>query len=126
MTQTATNEHALPGIEPFCERPTLEPPLRWDRWRITLKLEILAKEGISFDILQEAPQTTSLSLQNKFMKKRYSTARSKGREIVEYVMRNSKTPGSTSVRKSKQRESCAATDRGNFAITRPSCLHSLF
>ena len=29
--------------------------MRWERWRIILKLAILAKEGISINILQEAP-----------------------------------------------------------------------
>ena len=53
--QSATKERALLGIEPFWEKPTLEPPLRWDRWQIMLKLAIMAKEGISIDILLEDP-----------------------------------------------------------------------
>ena len=56
MAQSATKERALLGIEPFWEKPTLEPPLRWDRWQIMLKLAIMAKEGISIDILLEDPQ----------------------------------------------------------------------
>ena len=55
MAQSATKERALLGIEPFWEKPTLEPPLRWDRWQILLKLAIMAKEGISFNILLEDP-----------------------------------------------------------------------
>ena len=55
MAQSATKERALLGIEPFWEKPTLEPPLRWDRWQIMLKLAIMAKEGISIDILLEDP-----------------------------------------------------------------------
>ena len=51
MAQSATKERALLGIEPFWEKPTLEPPLRWDRSQIMLKLAIMAKEGISIDIL---------------------------------------------------------------------------
>ena len=35
--------------------PPLEPPLRWDRWQIMLKLAIMAKEGISIDTLFEDP-----------------------------------------------------------------------
>ena len=50
MAQSATKERALLGVEPFWEKPTLEPPLRWDRWQIMLKLAIMAKEGISIDI----------------------------------------------------------------------------
>ena len=52
MAQSETKEGAFLGIEPF--RPTLEPPLRLEHWRIILKLAILAKEGISIDILREA------------------------------------------------------------------------
>ena len=54
-TQSATKERALLRIEPFGEKPTLEPPLRWDRWQIMQKLAIMAKEGISIDILLEDP-----------------------------------------------------------------------
>ena len=55
MAQSATKERALLGIEPFWEKPTLEPPLRWDRWQIMLKLAMMVKEGISIDILLEDP-----------------------------------------------------------------------
>ena len=55
MAQSATKERALLGIQPFWEKPTLEPPLRWDRWQIMLKLAIMAKEGISINILLEGP-----------------------------------------------------------------------
>ena len=51
MAQSAPKERALLGIEPFWDKPTLEPPLRWDRWQIMLKLDIMAKEGISIDTL---------------------------------------------------------------------------
>ena len=55
MAQSATKDRALLGIEPFWEKPTLEPPLRWDRWQIMLKLAIMVKEGISIDILLADP-----------------------------------------------------------------------
>ena len=55
MAQSATKEPALLGSEPFWEKPTREPPLRWDRWQIMLKLAIMTKEGISIDILLEDP-----------------------------------------------------------------------
>ena len=55
MAQSAVKERAILGSEPFWEKPTLEPPLRWDRWQIMLKLAILAKEGISIDTLREDP-----------------------------------------------------------------------
>ena len=46
----------LLGIEPYWEKPIFEPPLPWDRWQIMLKLAIMAKEGISIDILLGDPQ----------------------------------------------------------------------
>ena len=55
MAQSATKERALLGIEPFWDKPTLEPPLRWDRWQIMLKLAIMTKEGISIDTLLDDP-----------------------------------------------------------------------
>ena len=55
MAQSAVNERALLGIEPFREKRTLEPPLRWDHWHIMLKLAILAKKGISIDTLRDNP-----------------------------------------------------------------------
>ena len=55
MAQSATKERAFLGIEPFWEKPTLELPLRWDRWQIMLKLAIMANEGISIDILLGDP-----------------------------------------------------------------------
>ena len=55
MAQSAVKERALLGIGPFWEKPTLEPPLRWEQWQIMLKLAILAKEGISIDTIREDP-----------------------------------------------------------------------
>ena len=55
MAQSAVKERVVLGIEPFREKPTLEPPLRWERWQIMLKLAILAKESISIGTLREDP-----------------------------------------------------------------------
>ena len=55
MAQSAIKERVLLGIEPFWEKRTLEPPLRWERWQIMLKLAVFAKEGISIDTLREDP-----------------------------------------------------------------------
>ena len=61
MAQSATKERALLGIEPFWEKPTLEPPLQWDRWQVMLKLAIMAKEGISIDTrLDDPPDKVTL------------------------------------------------------------------
>ena len=55
MEQSAPKDGALLGIEPFWERATLEPPLRWERWRILPKLATLAKKGFAVDIIRKAP-----------------------------------------------------------------------
>ena len=55
VAQSAPKEQALLGIEPFWERPKLEPLLRWEGWRKNFKLAILATEGISINILQKTP-----------------------------------------------------------------------
>ena len=55
MAQSEVKERALLRIEPFWERPTLEPPLKWERWQIMLRLAIRTKEGISIDTLREDP-----------------------------------------------------------------------
>ena len=55
MAKSATKEQGFLGIETFWEQPTLEPPLRWERWRINLKQANLANEDILIDILREAP-----------------------------------------------------------------------
>ena len=58
MAQSAVEERALLRIKPFWEKPTLEPPRRWDRWQIMLELAILAKQGISIDTLRKDPPVT--------------------------------------------------------------------
>ena len=64
MAQSAPKERALLGFEPFWERPFLDPPLTWERLRFSLKLALLANEGVSFDLLREAtPDKVSLPLE---------------------------------------------------------------
>ena len=57
MAQSATKDSGKSplGIQPFCEKATLEPPIRWEFWRIQLKLAILAREGIEVDLLLVDP-----------------------------------------------------------------------
>ena len=80
MAQSATKERALLGIEPFWEKPTLEPPLQWDRWQVMLKLAIMAKEGISIDTLLDDPQTKLPCLQNPSTRRTFKTALLKAKE----------------------------------------------
>ena len=50
------------GIQPFWEKATLEPPLRWEYWRTQLKLAILAREGIVVDLLLADPPEHAILL----------------------------------------------------------------
>ena len=57
MAQSAVKDSGKSplGTQPFWEKATLEPPLRWEYWRTQLKLAILAREGIVVDILLADP-----------------------------------------------------------------------
>ena len=50
MAQPATKRTPL-GIDPFWDKPTPDPPLRWEKWRVQYKLALLAKENIIPDTL---------------------------------------------------------------------------
>ena len=52
MAQPSCESHKTPlSIDPFWERATSDPPIRWEKWRIQVKLEILAREIITLDTL---------------------------------------------------------------------------
>ena len=59
MAQSARESRKTPlSIEPFCERPTSDPSIRWEKWRIQVKLAILARENITLDTLLQPKPTT--------------------------------------------------------------------
>ena len=59
MAQPARESRKTPlSIEPFWERPTSDPPIRWEKWRIQVKLAILARENITLDTLLQPKSTT--------------------------------------------------------------------
>ena len=62
MAQSARESRKTPlSIEPFWERPTSDPSVRWENWRIQVKLAILARENITLDLrLQPKPTTVRL------------------------------------------------------------------
>ena len=101
MAQSATKERALLGSEPFWDKQTLEPPLRWDRWQIMLKLAIMAKEGISIDLTLSLTtlRTKSLYPQNPFTRLMSKIARLKVNETDVLETSSSKIRGSIDVKK---------------------------
>ena len=63
MAQSATKRTPL-GIDPFWDKPTPDPPLRWEKWRVQYKLALLAKENIILDtLLGPKPDTVELPLE---------------------------------------------------------------
>ena len=54
-------------IEPFLERPTSDPPIRWEKWRLQLKFSILARETITLDTLLQPNQRLSHYQLNRSM-----------------------------------------------------------
>ena len=54
------------SIEPLWERPTLDPPIRCEKWRIQVKLAILARENITLDtLLRTKPTNVRLPVEPK-------------------------------------------------------------
>ena len=99
MAQSATKERAHLGIEPFWDKPTLEPPLRWDRWQIMLKLAIMAKEGITIDTLLDDPPDKVTLPQNPLTRLMSKIARLKVNETDVLETSSSKIRGSIDVKK---------------------------
>ena len=68
MAQSARESRKTPlSMEPFWERPTSDPPIRWEKWRIEVKLAILAHEIITLDtLLQPKPTMVRLPAEPKY------------------------------------------------------------
>ena len=63
MAQPATKRTPL-GIDLFWDKPTPDPPLRWEKWRVQYKLALLAKENIILDtLLGPKPEMVELPLE---------------------------------------------------------------
>ena len=63
MVRSATKRTHL-GIDSFCDKPTPDPPLRWEKWRVQYKLALLAKENIILDtLLGPKPEMVELPLE---------------------------------------------------------------
>ena len=64
MAQSATQKRTPLGIEPFWEKPSADPPLKWEKWQMQAKLALLAKGNISLDnLLEPKPETVQLLLE---------------------------------------------------------------
>ena len=64
MAQSATQKRIPLSIEPFWDKPSADPPLKWEKWQMQAKLTLLAKENITLDILLEPkPETVQLPLE---------------------------------------------------------------
>ena len=68
MAQPARESRKTPlSIEPFWERPTSDPSIRWEKWRIQVKPASLARENITLDtLLQPKPTMVRLPPEPKY------------------------------------------------------------
>ena len=59
MAQSADESRkTLLHVDAFWEKPTVTPPLSWDKWTQQWKLALLAKEGIQLEHLLNRPHST--------------------------------------------------------------------
>ena len=64
MEQSAIKRKSF-GIDPFWDKPTPDPPLCWEIWRVQYKLALLAKENINLDtLLGPKPEMVKLPLKS--------------------------------------------------------------
>ena len=62
MAQSTRESPKTPlSIEPFWGPATSDPPIRWEKWQIQVKLAILARENITLDTLFQ-PKPTHVRL----------------------------------------------------------------
>ena len=60
MAQSACeSQKTALSIGIFWERPTSDPPVRWEKWRIQAKLAFLARENITLDTFLQPKANTS-------------------------------------------------------------------
>ena len=63
MAQSA-NKRTLLRIDAFRDKPTPDPPLRWEKWRVQYKMALLAKENIILNtLLAPKPEIVDLPLE---------------------------------------------------------------
>ena len=64
MALSATQKRNPLGIEPFWEKPSADPPLKWEKWQMQAKLALHRKENIALDIfLEPKPESVQLPLE---------------------------------------------------------------
>ena len=100
MAQSATKDSGKSplGIQPFWEKATLEPPIRWEFWRIQLKLAILAREGIEVEfLLVDPPEHVLLPPVNQHMRTQLTTRRHNQSETDVPAMSRQKQRGKINV-----------------------------
>ena len=68
MAQSAPESRKTPlSLEPFWKRPTSDPSIRWEKWRIQVNLAFLSQENITRDtLLQPKPTTVRLPAEPKY------------------------------------------------------------
>ena len=90
MAKPATKRTPL-GIDPFWDKPTPDPPLHWEKWRVQYKLAMLAKENIILDtLLGPKPEMEELSPEPIYEETIVGASAQSERERGTLVMRSRK------------------------------------
>ena len=63
MAQTETQKRTPLVIEPFWEKHSADPPLRWEKWQKQAKLSLLAKNIALDTLLAPKPENVQLPLE---------------------------------------------------------------
>ena len=64
MAQPAAQKWTPLGIEPFWDKTSVDPPLKWEKWQMQAKLALLANENITIDnLLEPKPEAVQLPLE---------------------------------------------------------------
>ena len=67
MAQSATQKRNPLGIDPFWDKLSADPPLKWEKWQMQAKLALLVKENITLDtLLEPKPETVQLPLEPNY------------------------------------------------------------
>ena len=95
MVRSATNRTPL-GTDLFRDKPTPDPPLRWEKWRVQYKLALLAKENVILDtLLGPKPEMVEIPLEPIYEENIVGASAQSERERGTLVTRSRKWTGKT-------------------------------
>ena len=89
MAQSAADSRKTPlHIDAFWEKPTIAPPLSWDKWTQQWKLALLVKEEIHLETLINGPPSAVTYPPEPTLKSQWRTTRRQPRESGKSAISN--------------------------------------